>query len=197
MSLQVFTWIPEHPVGYRPRRRTKRYRFDGSDAEQRFTLGSRTKRVYRWPFRVAAASGYREAIDAFLEARSMGAESFLVKDLHDYQRTGISLTPAPDGAITAFSLPTTGQYAGDYPINDAHVKLYRAGMLNGGTLSAGTDARTIITTSAPASGAVAMTGDYWFYRRVCLAQESEEYEWEEPVFGVFRTTLVFEEVAAQ
>lgn len=193
MSLAVFTWTPAHPYTYRNRRRVSAIRFAGSEAEQRVQLSSRALRRWTLPFHVSAASGYREAIDAFLLARGLGAESFLWRDLRDYARTGVSVSPTSDGATLAFALPTTGEEAGDYPVNDSNVKLYRAGVLNGGTLSAGTDARTIITTSAPAGGGAAMTADYWFYKRVRLAVE--EYEWSEAVYGVFRTTLEFEEVA--
>lgn len=192
MSLAVFTWTPAHPYSWRPRRPVAAIRFAGSAAEQRVQLYARTLRRWSLPFHVDAASGYREAIDAFFVARGFSSESFLWRDLHDYARTGIALAPVSDGSTLTFALPSTGEYAGDYPINDSHVKLYRAGVLNGGTLSAGTDARTIITTSAPAGGGAAMTADYWYYKRVRLASE---YEWSADVHGVFRTVLEFEEVA--
>lgn len=193
MSLAVFTWTPAHPYTTRLRRRVAAVRFAGSEAEQRLALSSRTLRSWSLNFHVDAASGYREAINSFLIARGMSHESFLWRDLRDYQRTGVALTPASDGVTLSFALPATGDEAGDYPINDAHVKLYRAAVLNAGTLSANTDGRLIVTDAAPAGGGAAMTADYWYYRRVRLAQEY--VEWSEDVYGVFRTTLEFEEVA--
>ncbi len=38
-----------------------------------------------------------------------------------------------------------------------------------------------------------MTADYWFYKRVRL---EGEYEWQEPVYGVFETEMRFLEVPA-
>lgn len=189
MSLAIFTFTPRHPVGYRLRRPSRTYSFAGSQSEQRVSLASRTLRVYRWPFRVSAASGTREALDAFFVARGGSGESFLVKDLKDYARTGVVLEPpTSDDVETVFSLPTSGELAGDYPIDDANAILYRAGVAAAKTVQ--TDARTLTAAVAPLTGG-AMTADYWYRRRVKFA---EDLEWSEPVFGTFECEVVLEEV---
>lgn len=183
MALAVFTYTPLHPYGFGDDRPAVVARMSGG-GEQRAAALSRELRSWTLRFRVTAAN--RSAIDTFLRARGYTLESFLWKDLKDYQRTGVAIGTG-DGSTTAFVLPKTGEYGGDYPLTTGD-QLYSAGSPVAG--GATTDTRTMTYSVAPA-GAAALTADYEFYRRVRLA---ERYEWSEPVFNVFETTLRFLEV---
>lgn len=189
MSLAVLSasYAPIHPYGYEDDRPVVVARMAGGASEQRATTASRKLRRYTLRFRTTAAT--RLALDAFFEARGYTAESFLWKDLKDYSRTGITLSPATgNGVATVFTIPTTGMYGGDYPIDQAGTLLKVAGVSVTRTVQ--TDARTLTAAAAP--GASAITADYEFYKRVRLAGP---YSWSEPVYGIFDTTLVLQEVA--
>lgn len=177
------TYVPLHPYGYGDDRPTVVARMSGG-AEQRAASLSRKMRSYTLGFRTTAAT--RLAIDAFFEARGYSLESFLWKDLKDFARTGISIGTG-NGSTTAYIMPLTGQYGGDYPLTTS-LQLYSAGAPVAGT--AATDTRTLTYNAAPANGA-ALTADYQFYKRVRLV---DRFEWSEPVFGVFETTLRLQEV---
>ena len=188
MTLQVLsaTYVPLHPYDFGDDRPTVVARMSGG-AEQRAASLSRKLRTYTLRFRTTAAT--RLALDTFFEARGYTLESFLWKDLKDYARTGVAPTPATsDGAQTVFTIPLTGVYGGDYPIDDANAILYRAGVA--ATKTVQTDARTMTAAVAPLTGG-AMTMAYHFYKRVRLA---ERYDWSEPIFGVFETAMRLVEV---
>ena len=167
--------------------------FAGTTVEQRASLLSRA--FYRWPLSFILNRTNRDSMKAFWEARRGRIEAFYWKDRIDYARLAVPLTPDSDGVTLAFDLPSSGLYSGDYPIDDANVKLYRDAVLNGGALSADTDARQIVTDSAPAAPAKPMTADYHFYRLVRF----EENKWRETFVsqaGVFRISLALREVPA-
>jgi uncharacterized protein (TIGR02217 family) len=185
MALAVLSasYVPLHPYDYGDERPSVVARMSGG-AEQRAASLSRKLRTYTLRFRTTAAT--RLALDTFFEARGYTVESFLWKDLKDYTRTGVAIGTG-DGATTAFVLPKTGTYGGDYPLTSG-VQLYSAGSPVAG--SATTDTRTLTYNAAPA-GAAALTADYSFYKRVRLL---DRFTWSEPVFGVFETVLVLVEV---
>lgn len=164
--------------------------FGRGQVEQRAARGGdRIFRTYQVPFRVREAT--RQALDAFFVARNYEEESFLFVDPHDYIRTGAALTPASDGAQTVFTVLSTGVQGGDYPKGNA--RLYRAGVLDTGTLTVQTEARTLTTSVAPLTGA-AMTADYEFYRRVVLRGR---YRWRRVGHGaLYETEMAWAEVVA-
>lgn len=167
--LPIFTWAPLLP--YEPYADDDAIvsQFAGAGSEQRGSVLSRE--MLRWPLQFTVNGTDHSAMRAFFRARRGVVAPFYWKDTLEYARTGVALTPTSDGATLAFALPKSGEYGGDHPISDANVKLYRAAVLNGGALSAGTDARTIITDSAPSAGGAAMTADYWYYRRVRFGEQ--------------------------
>lgn len=190
MTLAVFSasYVPLQPYTYEDDRPAVAAQMSGGPS-QRATVISRKVRSYVLGFKVLEAT--RLAIDAFFEARGYTVESFLWKDLKDYARTGVVPSPATsNGVATVFTIPLTGTYGGDYPIDDANAILYRAGVA--ATKTVQTDARTMTASVAPLTGG-AMTMDYHYYRRVHLA---ERFRWSEAAYGHFRTTLRFEEVVA-
>lgn len=187
MALAIFSasYTPLQPYGFGDDRPFVVAKLSGG-AEQRAAVLSRPLRTFRILLKKLATD--REAIDAFFAARGVRIESFLWKDLKDYARTGVTLVPSPgDGATTAFSLPKTGTYAGDYPIDQAGTLLKVAGASVTRTVQ--TDARTL--TAAVAPGASAITADYEYYRRVVLDQP---YRWDERAYGHFWTELALREV---
>lgn len=180
---------PIHPSAHRDDDPTIIVAFAGSSGEQRASRTGRKLRTYHLRYRTTNTR--RAILDAFFESVRQSATSFLFKDLNDYTRTGITLEPATsDGVVTAFSLPTTGQYAGDYPVDDANAKLYRAGVLVTGTTTQ-VDARTITKSPAPSAGG-AMTADYHYYRRVRLVDPPT---WEHAPYGVWACDLSLVEVS--
>lgn len=190
MALAVLsaTYVPLQPYVYEDDQPAVTAQMSGGPA-QRAAVLSRKRRSYVLGFKVLEAG--RLAIDAFFEARRFTVESFLWKDLKDYARTGVVPSPATsDGVVTVFTIPTTGTYGGDYPIDDANAILYRAGVI--ATKTVQTDARTMTASVAPLTGG-AMTMAYHYYRRVSLA---ERYRWSEAAYGHFRTSIRLTEVAA-
>jgi hypothetical protein len=192
VSLAIFPTTPPaiHPYGYEDDDAALIVKMAGSALEQRSSLYGRKLRTYHLRYRTTASN--RATLDAFFLARRFTAESFLYRDLKDYARTGVAVVPATsDGIVTAFALPTSGVYAGDYPIDDAHAILYRAGV-SVGTITVQTDARTLTRSPAPSAGG-AMTADYWYYRRVRLL---DRFAWAEPVYGTFEADFALVEVGA-
>lgn len=188
MALAVFSasYTPLHPYTFGDDRPKVVARMSGG-AEQRAATLSRPLRTYR--LLLMRQSSDRAAIDTFFATAGYGVTSFLWKDLQDYARTGITPTPATsDGANAVFTIPLTGLYGGDYPIDDGNAILYRAGVA--ATKTVQTDARTMTAAVAPLTGG-AMTMDYQFYRRVVLDQP---YRWVHFQYGYFRTELTFREV---
>jgi hypothetical protein len=167
VSLPIFSGLtPVEPYGIELLDSTQILSFEGSTAEQRYSDASRD--MYRWTLRYRLTDANLATLYAFFVARRMRKESFLWKPLKavEYARTGIALEPATsDGVVTAFSLPTSGAYAGDYPIDDGNAILKRAGVA--ATKTVQVDARTMTAAVAPLTGG-AMTADYWRYARVRL-----------------------------
>lgn len=183
MTLTVFDFTPRHPYRWAIERPTNLLKFAGG-GEQTLSLLSRSLRTYTLGFRVNSAN--RIAIDAFLEAAGWQGGSFLWQDLKDSTRTGVSVGTG-DGATTVFNLPVTGEKAGDYPLTTGGTAYVDAGSV---AATFQTDARTVTYGSAPA-GSTALTVDYSYYRRVRLAAP---HRWEEPVYGVFTTELILQEL---
>lgn len=188
MALAVFSanYTPLHPYTFGDDRPKVVARMAGG-AEQRAATLSRPLRTYRLLLLRQASD--RAAIDTFFATAGIGVTSFLWKDLKDYTRTGVVPSPATsDGVQTVFTLPKTGIYGGDYPVDDGNAILYRAGVA--ATKTVQTDARTMTASVAPLTGG-AMTMDYHYYRRVVLDQP---YRWVEFQYGFFRAELTFREV---
>lgn len=187
MSLAVWTstWVPLHPYGSGDSRPTVVARMSGG-GEQRASVLSRELRRYEMRFRVTTT--VKQAIAAFFTARGQTLESFLFKDLKDYARTGVTPSPATgNGVATVFTLPLTGTYAGDYPIDDGNAILKAGG--SPVTKTVQTDARTMTAAAAP--GASAITMDYHYYRRVRL---ESAFAWSEPIYGVWEASFALVEV---
>ena len=89
----------------------------------------------------------------------------LWRDPFDFQRDAQSLGTSV-AAQTVFTLPTTGDARGDYPVS-AITSILRDDGAVVSIASVDTDARTITASSAPVASSV-MTGDWAFYKRVRL-----------------------------
>lgn len=142
------------------------FSYAGAGTEQRAALLARPRREYTWPMRRTKSEA--ATVDAFFLARNYQVESFLLRDPDQYTRTGVSLGTSVSGQ-KVFTIPSTGQHAGDYPVNDAHAVVYDDGVATGATVTVDTDARTFTLSTAPTSGSV-ITVDYWYYRRVRLVE---------------------------
>lgn len=115
---------------------------------ERVELFACTRRRYRWPAGLTEAQ--REAWEAFLQARGILRDAFLIEDPRDPVRELVALEPAVgDGARVTFSLPTA-EASPDfrwYPKQGTVV-----GYVNGltvGVASVDTDARTVTFAAAP------------------------------------------------
>lgn len=174
MPLQVWTPSvnPRHTYSYRDERPAVVAPFIGG-GRQASSRASRAVRTWPLEFRFTAAQRLTE--EAFLRAHGFGATSFLYKDLKDFARTGELVTLTLVSGDT-YALPDTGEYGGDYPIDNANLQMYDDGV-EAAHASVDTDARTI-TLSATPGGVV--TADYDYYRRVVQA---EPVDWGEPVYG--------------
>lgn len=166
MSLAVFSSAIATPrydgFGYSPTRDVLVLRFGRGQFEQRIQRDGGPFRSYDLSLRVDSAG--RALVDSFFAARGFTAESFLWRDPMDSYRTGVSLG-ASVAAQTVFTLPTTGDARGDYPIDAAGTVLYDDGAPVAKTVQ--TDDRTLTASVAP-TAASAMTADLVFYKRVRL-----------------------------
>jgi hypothetical protein len=188
MALEVFSEIPElDGFDYTDRMPKTVFSYSGSGVEQRAALIEIPMRRYSWPLRRIKSE--RDDVDTFFLARSQGIESFLVKDPDLYARTGVSLGTAA-AAQVAFPLPATGENRRDYPIDDAHVEVYEDGTPTGATITVDTDGRSFTLSAAPGAGVV-MTADYWFYRRVKLA---DDFTWRKLAPDYLEAVLALQEV---
>ena len=177
MAYAILTGFSPTRVVVRPVRPAILVPFEGTMAEQRGSLVGRT--FYEFVVDYILTPANAATLGAFFQARGQQRDAFLWKPVRSrhYARTGIAVTPVSDGVTVTFALPTTGEYAGDYPVNDATtLKLYRAGVLNAGAFSANVDNRTITTATVPAAGGAAMTADYHRYALVRLDGVYEEEE---------------------
>lgn len=140
----------------------------GPGRTERVELFACSRRRYRWPAGLTEAQ--REAWEAFLQARGILRDAFLVEDPRDPVRELVALEPAVgDGARVTFSLPTA-EASPDfrwYP-KQGSVKGYVAGAL-AAVASVDTDARTVTFTAPPASAA-AVAAIYRGLRLVRLAE---------------------------
>lgn len=171
MSLAVFACrLPAYAFSVQPSRPSVVAQF-GQQVEQRATRSNRTFRAFPYAWQGLTDAEYA-ALDEFFVARGGIAGSFLWRDPSPdsalpWHREGISLGSSVNGT-TVYSLPTgVSEYAGDYPLNDVHLVVRKAGTIV--TATAQTDDRTITLAANPGTGS-ALTADYWFYRRVRLDQ---------------------------
>lgn len=188
MPLSVFNLgNPMHPYSWEVDLPLQAIEFAGG-GEQRIGTLSRELRVYNLRFRRSEAQ--RVAWDAFFQALGWRSTSFLWKDLKDSTRGSGSpgLVPLTLVSGTTWKLPTTGQFGGDYPINDSNVLVWDDTPSARTVTSVDTDARTITVAS---NGSGNLMADYHYYRRVRLR---DPYVWNEPVFGVFYVEVAFLEV---
>lgn len=153
--------------------------FDGYSHEEgrdvltlKFGRGMYEQRIQRdgGPFRAydlhfVATPADRLRVDAFLRSVGYEATSFLWRDPLDNQRDGVSLGSA-DGVATVFSLPTTGDARGDYPLDTAGTILRDDGAVINRSVQ--TDARTLTATGGAPVAASVMTADLAFLKRVRL-----------------------------
>lgn len=119
---------------------------------ERVELFACTRRRYRWP--AGLTEPQRVAWEAFIQARGIVRDAFLVEDPRDPVRELVALEPSVgDGARVTFSLPT-GDAIPDfrwYPKQGTVV-----GYVNGvaaALASVDTDARTVTFAAAPGGGA--------------------------------------------
>lgn len=177
MPYAIFTGLtPVAPYRRRPRRPGLAQKFEGTEAEQRSSLVGRT--FWEWFLSYVLTDANAATLDAFFVARGQEQDAFLWKPIKssEYARTGISLGTSI-AAQTVFALPTTGEYAGDYPISVALTTLY-SDATPIAIASVQVDARTITADAAPGAGH-AMTADY---HRYALVRLQGGYEVEEPVY---------------
>lgn len=166
-------------------------RFGRGQYEQRVARDGGPFRAYSMTFRVARLTGERERIDAFLRSVGYEATSFLWRDPLDYQRDGVALG-ASAAAQTVFSLPTTGDARGDYPIDAAGTVLKDDGAVIARTVQ--TDDRTLTASGGAPGTSSVMTCDLAFYKRVRLSGGAQ---WTLLGHGAaYETTLQFVEVPA-
>lgn len=156
---------------------------------ERVELFACTRRRYRWPSGLNEAQ--RVAWEAFLQARGILRDAFLIEDPRDPVREFVALEPAlGDGARVTFSLPTV-EASPDfrwYPKQGTVV-----GYVNGVAAelaSVNTDTRTVTFAVAPAVGA-SVAATYWGLRLVRLA-EPPSFQGVTKRFG--RYELAIEEV---
>ena len=135
---------------------------------ERVELFACTRRRYRWPSGLNEAQ--RVAWEAFLQARGILRDAFLIEDPRDPVREFVALEPAlGDGARVTFSLPTV-EASPDfrwYPKQGTVV-----GYVNGlavALASVDTDARTVTFAAAPGAGAT-MAATYRGQRLVRIAE---------------------------
>lgn len=160
---------------------------NGPGRTERVELFACTRRRYRWP--AGLTESQRLAWEAFLQARGILREAFLIEDPRDPLRELVALEPAVgDGARVAFSLPTV-ESSPDYRWYPKQGTV--VGYVNGvasALASVDTDARTVTFAVAPAVGAtVAAT-----YRGLRLAKMTELplYQGVTKRFGRYRVELV-------
>jgi hypothetical protein len=127
-----------------------------------------TRRRYRWPAGLTEAQ--RVTWEAFLQARGIQRDAFLIEDPRDPVRESVALEPAVgDGARVTFSLPTA-EASPDYRWYPKQGSV--VGYVNGVAVAIGnvdTDARTVTFVSPPGVGVtVAAT-----YRGLRLARVAE------------------------
>jgi len=188
MALEVFTEGPPlHPYSWEIDLPVQVAEFAGG-GEQRAAMLSRALRRYSLRFRRTEAQ--RLAFDAFFLSVGWRSTSFLWTDLKDSTRGSGSpgLVPLELVSGTTWRLPQTGQFGGDYPIDDANVLVWDSAVSARTVSSVDTDARTITVT---ANGAGGLLADYHYHRRVRL---QDPYAWNEPAFGVFFTEIGLLEV---
>ena len=135
---------------------------------ERVELFACSRRRYRWPAGLTEAQ--RGAWEAFLQARGILRDAFLLEDPRDPVRELVALEPAVgDGARVTFALPT-GETSPDfrwYPKQGTVV-----GYVNGlaaAVASVDTDGRTVTFAAAPGVGA-AVKATYRGLRLVRLAE---------------------------
>lgn len=140
----------------------------GPGRTERVELFACTRRRYRWPAGLTEAQ--RVAWEAFLQARGIMRDAFLVEDPRDPVRELVALEPAVgDGARATFSLPTA-EASPDfrwYP-KQGSVIGYVAGA-PAALASVSTDGRTV-TFAAPPAPAAAVAATYRGLRLVRLVE---------------------------
>lgn len=119
---------------------------------ERVELFACTRRRYRWPAGLTEAQ--RVTWEAFLQARGILRDAFLIEDPRDPVRELVALEPAVgDGARVTFSLPTADA-SPDFRWYPKQGSV--AGFVNGvvaAIASVDTDARTVTFAAAPGAGA--------------------------------------------
>lgn len=127
-----------------------------------------SRRRYRWPGGLTEPQ--REAWEAFLRARGIQCDAFLVEDPRDPVREFVALEPAVgDGARVTFSLPTAeGSPDFRWHPKQGSVAGYVSGVA-AAVASVDTDARTITFAVAPVGGATVKAT----YRGLRLVRLSE------------------------
>ena len=135
---------------------------------ERVEIFACARRRYRWPSGLTEAQ--RVAWEAFLQARGILRDAFLIEDPRDPMREVVALEPAVgDGARVTFSLPTA-EASPDfrwYP-KQGTARGYVSGV-GAAVASVGTDARSVTFAAAPGGGA-AVAATYRGLRLVRLAE---------------------------
>ena len=124
----------------------------GPGRTERVELFACMRRRYRWPAGLTEVQ--RVAWEAFLQARGILREVFLIEDPRDPVRDLVALEPATgDGVRVTFSLPTA-ESSPDYRWYPKQGSV--TGYVNGvaaALASVATDARTLTFATQPAPGA--------------------------------------------
>ncbi len=191
MPLAVFSEIPRLGHSYRDDQKVVRLAFAGGGAQRSLGQAREYRRIVL-PFRRNTTG--RRTIDTFFRARDFGKTAFLHKDWNDYARTAITLSPVTSGgSVTRWRIPTTGDYAGDYPIDTASYVVRVAGSPVTVT-SVDVDLREFILASGVSDASV-VDADYEYYRLFAL---EGPFEWRNIAAGAgwYETEIALEEVPA-
>jgi hypothetical protein len=170
MTIAVWTQTPDMAWARTPIRPAEVIAFAPGGSEQRADLQDRTRWEYYWPMSISRSEML--AVEAFLEARSWVVEAFFVREPRNgrYARTGVSIGTG-DGVETVFSIPSSGDEAGDYPIDDANAIVYVDG--SPVTVSSVDTEDQTFTLAAAATNLKPVTADYHYYRLVRLLDRFE------------------------
>ncbi len=136
----------------------------------------------------ARTDAQRDAIDAFFVGLGFEADSFLVEDPRRNYVSGLALGTSIAAQVN-FTLPTSGDYGGAYPLDDPNTILRSDGSPIAKTVN--TDSRILVASVAPGAGHT-MTADVYYWCRVVLRGR---YRWSPLGEGaVWETSMTWEEV---
>ena len=111
----------------------------------------------------------RQSVKTFLETNSHSTK-FLFKDLKDYARTAIVLSPITSGgSVTRWKIPDAGLRGGDFPDDGGGTYVVRVAGTPVTVSQVKTDDREFVLSSGVSDAAV-VDADYRYFRLCLLAQ---------------------------